>query len=212
MRILRDKSEFNDILVVNTKTWGKALILNGELQSTQADQDIYHQALCYDVGQTKAEKVLVLGGGEGATANLIIQKSKDSQVVMVEIDRKVVDICRREMPEMGGNVWTNPRFNLVIGDAYKFVKEFDDKCDAIVSDLSSPTVDGISESMFQKEFYKDVKRILRPGGLFVMQATDRPYLYWSDFKAAFPHSDRWSEWIPSFSVPWYFFGGINGRT
>lgn len=210
MRIFRDKSEFNEILVVNTATWGKALILNGELQSTEKDQDIYHRSLCYGAMQPSARNILVLGGGEGATANLILKSGENKQVVMVEIDQKVVDICKSQIPSMGQNVWTDPRLTLIIGDAYAFVDKFTEQCDVIVSDLSSPTFDGISEQLFQKNFYEKVKKILRPGGLFLMQATDRPHLYWKDFKEAFPRSQQWSEWIPSFGVPWYFFGGANG--
>lgn len=210
MRIFRDKSEFNEILVVNTATWGKALILNGELQSTEKDQEIYHRSLCYGAMQPSARNILVLGGGEGATANLILKSGQNKQVVMVEIDPKVVAVCKSQIPSMGQDVWTDPRFTLIIGDAYAFVDKFTEQCDVIVSDLSSPTADGISEQLFQKNFYEKVKKILRPGGLFLMQATDRPHLYWKDFKEAFPRSQQWSEWIPSFGVPWYFFGGANG--
>lgn len=210
MRVFRDKSEFNEIMIVDTATWGKALILNGELQSTEKDQEIYHLSLCYGAMQPSAKNILVLGGGEGATANLILKSGKDKQVVMVEIDQKVIDICKERIPSMGQNVWDDPRLTLIIGDAYAFVEKFNEQCDVVVSDLSSPTVDGISEDLFSREFYKSVKKVLRPGGLFIMQATDRPHIYWKDFKEAFPRSQQWSEWIPSFGVPWYFFGGING--
>lgn len=211
MRVFRTKSEFNEIMVVDTATWGKALILNGELQSTEKDQEIYHRSLCYGAMQPSARNILVLGGGEGATANLILQSGELKQVVMVEIDQKVVDVCKERIPSMGQNVWNDPRLTLIIGDAYAFVEKFNEQCDVVVSDLSSPTVDGISEDLFSREFYKSVKKVLRPGGLFVMQATDRPHIYWKDFKEAFPRSQQWSEWIPSFGVPWYFFGGVNER-
>lgn len=208
MKLFRDQSEFNEIIIADTRTWGKALILNGELQSTEGDQHIYHEALCSLVNQPGAKNVLILGGGEGATADRILKYAPAKQVIMVEIDQKVVDLCKEHMPSLGNQVWDNSRLHLVIGDAFKFVEETSEVCDAIVSDLSSPIIDGTSERLFYADFYTKVKRILKPRGLFVMQATDQPEKYWSDFKKSFQSAIMWSEWIPSFGTPWYFFGGL----
>lgn len=208
MRLFRDKSEFNEIIIADTKTWGKALILDGELQSTEGDQHIYHEALCSLTNQSGAKNILVLGGGEGATADRILKYGADKQVIMVEIDQKVVDLCKEHMPSLGNKVWEDPRLHLVIGDAFKFVEETTEIYDAVISDLSSPVVDGSSELLFSADFYEKVKKILRPRGLFVMQATGRPELYWSDFKRSFDKAVVWSEWVPSFQIPWYFFGGL----
>lgn len=208
MRLFRDQSEFNEIVVVDTATWGKALILGGELQSTEGDQHLYHEALCSLVNQSAAKHILVLGGGEGATADRILKYAPNKQVVMVEIDQKVVDVCKEQMPSLGNKVWDDPRLHLVIGDAFKFVEDTTEVYDAVISDLSSPVVDGSSEPLFHADFYEKVKKILRPRGLFVMQATGKPDLFWPDFRKSFDKAIMWSEWVPSFGMPWYFFGGL----
>lgn len=209
MKQLRTLSLYNDIIILDTATWGKALILNGELQSTEADQHIYHRALCFNAMQPAAKHVLVLGGGEGSTARMILNSGHDKQVAMVEIDQTVVDVCKRYIPSMGGTVWENPRLHLIIDDAFSFVGNCQERFDAIISDLSSPTPGGISDPLYSAHFYDKVKRLLRPNGIFVMQATWRPERYWKDFKQAFPNAGTWSEWVPSFGVPWHFFGGTN---
>jgi spermidine synthase len=208
MKIFRAKSKFNDIIVLETQTWGKALFLNNELQSTERDQEIYHRALCFNAMQPAARHVLVLGAGEGSTARMILNSGPDKQVAMVEIDQKVIDVCREHIPSMSGTVWDNPRLHLIIDDAFTFVNQCSERFDAVVSDLSSPSPDGISEPLYTKHFYSKVKDILKPGGIFVTQATHRPDRYWKEFKEAFPQSGTWSEWVPSFGVPWHFFGGI----
>lgn len=207
MKQLRSLSRFNDIIILDTATWGKALILNGELQSTEADQEIYHRALCFNAMQPAAKHVLVLGGGEGATARMILNSGQDKQVAMVEIDPEVVSVCRQYIPSMGGTVWDNPRLHLIFDDAFTFVDNCQEKFDAIISDLSSPAPGNTSDPLYSLHFYEKVKRLLRPNGIFVMQATYKPERYVADFKKAFPNAGVWSEWIPSFGVPWYFMGG-----
>ena len=208
MKIIRKQSKYNDIVVLETVTWGKALILNDELQSTERDQHIYHQALCFPAMQPAAKKILVLGAGEGSTARMILQSSPDKQVVMVEIDQMVIDVCREHIPSMGGTVWDNPRLHLIIGDAFTFVEECAEKFDVVVSDLSSPSPDSTSDPLYRDHFYGKVKNILKPNGMFVMQGTHDPKPYMKDFEKSFKKPSCWSEWIPSFGVPWYFIGGV----
>lgn len=207
MKLFRTKSKYNDIIVLETATWGKCLILNGELQSAESDQHLYHKALCFNAMQPMAKNVLVLGAGEGATAKMLLASHPEKKVCMVEIDQKVIDVCKEHIPSMGGTVWENPRLNLVIDDAFLFVDKCTEKFDIVVSDLSSPIIDGSMEEGFTKKFYTKVKSVLRPGGLFIMQATHRPNIYWDDFQSEFVEPGAWSEWIPSFGVPWYFMGG-----
>jgi len=207
-KIFRCQSKFNDIIVVDTASWGKCLILNNELQSAEADQQLYHRALCFSALTQATKHILVLGGGEGSTAKMILNADPDKRVVMVEIDQMVVDVCKEQIPSMGGSVWENPRLKLIIDDAFTFVEQCTEKFDAVISDLSSPTPNSTSDPLYTAHFYSKVRGILKPNGLFVMQATHRPSRYWEDFQSAFPKHNRWSEWIPSFAVPWHFFGGI----
>ena len=205
--IFRCQSKYNDIVIVDTATWGKALILGGELQSTEKDHHIYDRALCFSAMTNSMKHILVLGSGEGSVARMILKSDPDKRVAMVEIDQTVVDVCKKEIPSMGGSIWEHPNLNLIIDDAFAFVDKCSEKFDAVISDLSSPFPGSSSDPLYGPQFYDKVKSILKPKGLFVMQATWKPDRYIKGFQSSFSNVQAWSEWVPSFGVPWYFFGG-----
>ena len=100
--ILAKKTDYQEMRIVETKDYGKALILDGEWQSSVIDEFIYHESLVQPamIEHTSPRQVLILGGGEGTTLREVLRWKSVERLVMVDIDGEVVTQCRQHLPEM----------------------------------------------------------------------------------------------------------------
>ena len=159
--------------MIRTARFGKTLVLDGDTQSSQADERIYHESLVHPAlaALERRQRVLILGGGEGATLREVLRRSDVERCAMVDIDGDVVSLSKHYLPEWSAGAFEDPRADVVIGDALAYLKEGDETFDAIVSDLTEPLADSPSNPLFCEDVFVDVKRRLAPGGVYVLQAS-----------------------------------------
>ncbi|RMG99533.1 MAG: methyltransferase domain-containing protein [Deltaproteobacteria bacterium] len=207
------RTEYQHMMIVETATFGRALILDGKLQSTTADEALYHEPLVHlpAIAHGAPRRVLILGGGEGATAREVLEWKTVEEVVMVDIDGEVVAACREHLPTMHQGAFTDPRLSLVVGDALAYLAKTDARWDLVISDLSEPVESGPSFRLFTKEHFEDVRRVLAPGGVFALQAGSlTPYeihlhgRLFRTLEAVFGHVHSYVSHVPSFLTPWGF--------
>jgi spermidine synthase len=167
------RSQFQDIGIIGTAVFGKMLILDGDTQSSQADERIYHEALVHPAmaGATDRSEVLILGGGEGATLREVLRYPDVRRATMVDIDGEVVELSKMYLAEWSGGAFTEPRARVIIGDALKFLAEDKDRYGVIISDLTEPLEDSPSNPLFCDEVFRNIKNRLAPGGIYVLQAS-----------------------------------------
>ena len=138
--------------LIETNTWGKMLFLDGVLQSTTRDEAIYHNALVHplmDVIQSKGI-ILILGGGEGATAREVLRWRAVKHVTMVDYDQELVDFIRRYGPEWSMGAFCDPRLMLQYEDAWDYIMNKAIRYDGVIIDLTDPeVVDDKSFSMIE---------------------------------------------------------------
>jgi spermidine synthase len=157
--------------ILELKEFGRSLVLDDDLQSTEFDEFIYHEAIIHPsmTAHPNPKHVLLLGGGEGYSAREILKYKSVDSVVMVDIDEEVVNLCRRHFSKQNANIFEEARLKLVFADAMEFVKSCRQKFDVIVSDLSSPFEGGPSCELYTVDFYQRIRDILNPGGIICVQ-------------------------------------------
>ena len=167
------RSQFQDIGIIETAVFGKMLILDGDTQSSQADERIYHEALVHPAmaGATDRSEVLILGGGEGATLREVLRHPDVRRATMVDIDGEVVELSKMYLAEWSDGAFTEPRARVIVGDALKFLAEDKDRYGVIISDLTEPLEDSPSNPLFCDEVFRNIKNRLAPGGIYVLQAS-----------------------------------------
>jgi spermidine synthase len=175
--------------------------------------------------------VFIGGGGELATAREVLRHTSIERVVMVDLDAKVVEVCKEYLPEWGGEtVLNDPRFELVVGDAHKYLLETLEIFDVIIMDISDPIEAGPGIMLYTKEMYQHaVTRLNQPHGVFVTQAgtaeaipaaqnaslDSDPSCYtpiYNTLKAAFDCTVPYSSNIPSFGGDWGFVMAFQNPT
>ncbi len=166
------ESEFQSIQVINTPGFGKCLILDGKIQCSEFDEHIYHEILVQPamITHPQPETVFIAGGGEGATLREVLAHNSVKKAVMVDLDKKVVDLCKELLPALSDGAFDDPRTELVHDDAMKYLDETQLKFDVVIIDLPEPLEEGPAYLLYTEEFYKDLLNKLSPDGLMCLQA------------------------------------------
>jgi len=211
--LARAQSAFQDIEIAETRSFGRALFLDGAPQSAEADEFVYHEGLVHPalVAHPAPKRVLIAGGGEGATLREVLRHPSVERAVMVDIDGELVDLCREHLAVMHQGAFDDPRADVVIGDALAYLRESTEQFDAIIIDLTDPSEDGPIGELYSEGFYRLVASRLAPGGIIVLQAyTFGPgRTSWQDSIAAtlgrvFPIVRRYRAEVPFFKDSWAY--------
>jgi spermidine synthase len=167
------QTRFQSVAVLRTPVFGKMLVLDGDTQSSQADEKIYHESLVHPAMAAVDERreVLILGGGEGATLREVLRDPTVARCTMVDIDGEVVDLSKRYLPEWSAGAFDDPRARVIIGDALAFLKNDGEQYGVVISDLTEPLADSPSFPLFNGDVFRDIKARLAPGGVYVLQAS-----------------------------------------
>ncbi|HHY46622.1 MAG TPA: polyamine aminopropyltransferase [Firmicutes bacterium] len=172
--LAREKTQYQELLVVDTVQYGRLLALDGAIQLTTADEFVYHEMIAHVpmVTHKCPRKVLVIGGGDGGTVREVLKHPAVERVDLVEIDDRVLDICRRFFPETSSSL-SDPRVRVTVGDGVEYVKKVHGEYDVAIVDSSDPVGPGVG--LFAGEFYRDLFACLADDGLVCAQ-TESPFL------------------------------------
>jgi spermidine synthase len=212
-RIYSGRSKFQSVDIINTGSFGVCLVLDGKIQSSEADEFIYHEALVHPAMLThpQPERVFIAGGGEGATLREVLTHKTVKKAVMVDIDEEVVKLCRRFLPSWHQNAFDDPRAELHFADARKYLEESSDKFDVIIIDLADPLEQGPARLLYTREFYQIVKQKLGSTGIMSVQAEPSEWANLDNFTAiantlrnVFSIARPYQVHMPSFLGLWGF--------
>ena len=179
--LFSEQSRYQRVEIIQSADHGRILLNDGVVMLTERDEFIYHEMIAHVplFVHPRAEKVLIVGGGDGGTAREVLRHPSVKRVVMVEIDAVVVEACREFLPEVSTGL-DDARLQLIIDDGIRFAAETDERFDVVIVDSTDP--EGPGTGLFGRPFYADVARILSPQGILVTQA-ESPF-YDSDTQAS----------------------------
>jgi spermidine synthase len=181
--LFSEKTEFQDMVIFENEKFGRVLVLDGVIQTTERDEFIYHEMMVHTpiLAHGDAKRVLIIGGGDGGCLREALRHPGVEKVTMVEIDPTVVELSKQYLPGHSDGAFDHPRTDLVIADGLKYVAESTEQFDVIIVDSTDPI--GPGEVLFTDEFYTDCKARLTDNGIMVTQ-NSVPFLQPSAFKPA----------------------------
>lgn len=175
--LYRGHSQFQDIIVADSKEFGRMLVLDGVFQTSIKDEFMYHESIVHIPMflHPNPKKVLIIGGGDGGAAREAVRHPEVESVTMVDIDGKVIELSKQYFPEIAkAMIEGDPKLTVKVGDGIAFMREAENYYDVIIVDCSDPV--GPGEGLFSYDFYKDTFRALKDDGLFVQQ-TESPFMH-----------------------------------
>ncbi|MBC8157586.1 polyamine aminopropyltransferase [Armatimonadetes bacterium] len=209
-----EQSEFQRIDILRSEEYGKFFTLDGLMMVTEKDEFIYHDMIVHPAMAVNPEikNVLVIGAGDGGTVRELTRYKSIEKIDMVEIDGRVVDLCKEHFPGTSSKL-EDPRVNVVIQDGLKWVLEADrNYYDLIIVDSTDPI--GPGEGLFSTEFYQNCYNILTDNGILINQ-NESPYFdrYAKEMRRAqdkirnvFPIALAYQAHIPTYPSGHWLFG------
>ncbi|MEZ0346652.1 MAG: polyamine aminopropyltransferase [Infirmifilum sp.] len=212
------RTRYQRVTIAKTGSFGLVLFLDGYAQSSEYDEFIYHESLVHPamITHPKPRNVLVVGGGEGATIREVLKHDSVERVVMVDIDQELVELAKKYLTKWHQGAFDDPRVELVFGDGKEYIENAREKYDVVILDLTDPIKNTPGVLLYTKEFYESVKRILKPDGVMVTQATSTRYyihafaIIGNTIRTVFPYVGLYKVFVPTFYSEWGFaMGSLN---
>ncbi|MBS83471.1 MAG: hypothetical protein CMD65_04975 [Gammaproteobacteria bacterium] len=170
-KLAQVRSKFQLIEVYQTKKFGKVLLIDKCFMLTEKDYKYYHEG-CIDILRNKINKktnILIIGGGDFALVKSLSRFDKISSITLVEIDAKVIDICKKFFPQFFKlQSKFKQKLNIVIDDGYNWVKKNKTKFDISIIDCTDPN--HIASKLYSYNFYKYIFQNTKKNGLIIQQA------------------------------------------
>lgn len=162
------------IEVFDTYAYGKILVIDGIVQTSESDEFIYHDSMVHlpMTYHQNPKNVLIIGGGDGGALREVLKHNID-KVTMVEISKSVVDSCKEHIPSIPSGAFENTKAELIIADGKAFIENHKNEFDVIVLDLSDP--EGPAEGLISSGFYKNVSEALKEDGIVSIQSESLTY-------------------------------------
>ncbi|WP_324824563.1 polyamine aminopropyltransferase [Sinanaerobacter sp. ZZT-01] len=167
-QLYSEQSEFQRIDVFESKQFGRFLTLDGYMMLTEKDEFIYHEMIVHVpmAVHPDVKTVLVIGAGDGGVIRELSKYETIKQIDMVEIDEKVVAVCKKYLP-VTACCLEDPRVKIYYQDGLRFIRTKNQEYDLIIVDSTDPF--GPGEGLFTKEFYGNCYKALKEDGIMVNQ-------------------------------------------
>lgn len=166
--LFEKKSAFQKIEIIENDFYGRVLLLDGLVQTTEKDEFFYHEMLVHPAlaCHPKPKKIMIIGGGDGGALCQVLKHAVE-KAWLVEIDQEVIRACEKYLPWLD-KALSDPRAELAVADGFDLIQRTTEKFDVIIVDSSDPV--GPSAILHARDFYQKLKKILHPGGIIVAQS------------------------------------------
>jgi spermidine synthase len=206
-KVIYSKSTPYQRIVITRSNRELRLFLNGNLQFSSADEYRYHEALIHPALQAlpQAKNILILGGGDGLAVREILKYPQVQSINMVDLDPAMTQLFRTNpmLVQLNAHSLLSPKVHITNTDAYRWIRQASLQYDMIIADFPDPSNYSIGK-LYSNAFYKEMYRILKPGGIAVIQSTS-PYIarksYWCiahTLADAGFHTIPYHAYVPSF--------------
>ncbi|RTQ46492.1 polyamine aminopropyltransferase [Hymenobacter gummosus] len=219
-QVIYSKSTPYQRIVLTRNARELRLFLNGNLQFSSLDEYRYHEALVHPAMQAlpQARRVLVLGGGDGLAVRELLKYPRLQSIRLVDLDPGMTELFRRNelLLRLNQRSLLQPKVQVISADAYQWVRQDTARYDLLVIDFPDPSNYSIGK-LYSTAFYRELDKLLAPGGRLVVQSTS-PYLarrsFWCiahTLQAAGFHTIPYHLYVPSFGEWGYVLAGRNAH-
>jgi len=170
--IVQGKTPYQEYLFFESKMHGVCISLDGDIQSCESDEHMYHEALVHPamLAHPNPKRVLIMGGGEGATAREVLAHKSVEKVVMVDIDEMFVALCKEHIPSWGAEAFADERLELLYMDINEYLANSQEKFDVVIGDLIDvDDWDSPAAFLYGEGLYKTLKPLLNSNAIVATQ-------------------------------------------
>lgn len=163
--LFRKRSDFQEVAIARVPDRGEGLFLDALVQFLEIDEFVYHEAFALPplLYHPRPERVLIAGGGDGLALRETLRDPRVEEVVLVEIDRMVIDACREHLPRLHRGSFDDPRSKICVGDALAYLESSPRLFDVVLIDL----LDGYDRPAIEilRRAIGHARKAMRPGAI-----------------------------------------------
>ena len=210
-RVLHEeKSEYQEILVLESPHFGKLLVLDGVVQLDERYEFMYHEFIAHVplYAHPDPQEVLIIGGGDGGTLREVLKHDSVKRAVLVDIDRRVIEVSKEFFPTLSSG-FDDPRAIVINEDGYKYIQECEGEFDVVIVDSTDPV--GFAHVLTTEDFFRFVNRALKEEGIFTAQTESLHYhlemvvRIQKTLKKVFPVVDLYTSVVPIYAGYWWTY-------
>lgn len=209
-KILSKKTPYQKLEILDTYQYGKVLVLDGIIQTTEKDEFFYHEMMVHVplLYHKNPKKILIIGAGDGGVLEEVL-KHPVKEAWMVELDKEVIEVSKKYLRSICKNAFEDKRSKVFIEDGLKFIKKFKDYFDVVIIDLTDPS--GPSKLLYSPKFYRDVSLALKKDGIVLTQSGAFPTMVTGirfikkNLEKVFPFVKMHLGVVPAYGVGLYSF-------
>ena len=204
--VAEQTSDFQKIKIFDTVANGRVMVLDDIVQITTRDESAYAEMLTHLplLEHGKAERVMIVGGGDLSIADEALKHKALKEVVLVDIDGQVIELCRQHFGSINAKAFKDKRLKIEVADAFEYLgrPESKGRFDLIIADRPDPV--GPGKALFGDNFYQRVRGALRRGGFATFQTGVPFYQPWEitdalkELKRYFPQSGLYLTVVPTY--------------
>ncbi len=204
--LVDEKSQYQHIKIFDTVANGRVMTLDDIVQITTRDESAYAEMLTHlpMFEHGKVERVMIVGGGDLSIADEALKHSRVKEVVLVDIDGRVVELCKKHFKMINAKAFKDKRLTIEIADAFEYLgrPESKGRFDLIIADRPDPV--GPGKALFGETFYDRIKHALKAGGFATFQTGVPFYQPWEITEALkelsqfFPQSGLYLTVVPTY--------------
>lgn len=202
------QTDYQKLSIYETAHYGKIFRLDDFNMTSEKDEFIYHEALVHPalLMQNAPSNALIIGGGDGGSAEEILKHPSIKEVILCEIDKDVITMAKQYFNVVHHNVFDNPKLMVIITDGILFLKETKKKFDLITLDLNDPV--GPAEALYSEEFFKSCSKALNAGGVMschvgpILSQTERTVAIINSLMNTFTYVRPYIMYIPLYGTLW----------
>lgn len=209
--ILSEQTAYQKLVLTKHKD-DIRLYIDGNIQFSSTDEYRYHEALIHVpmAAAQKKDRILILGGGDGLAVREILKYPEVKEIVLVDLDSKVVELCRTnsDIMKLNQGALDSPKLKVINQDAYQYLEQNrklgkENLFDVMIVDLPDPNNETLNK-LYTDLFYRLCSLNLTDFGVMAVQSTSPYYAsdaYWcinrtvsNEFSYVYPYHVQ----VPSF--------------
>jgi spermidine synthase len=164
----RRRTPFQLLEVYDTPELGRIFRLDGYNMTSERDEFFYHENLVHPaaVAHPGPRRALVIGGGDGGSAEELLKHSTVELVHMAELDPEVIEIAKAHFGRVHRGAFGDPRLKVTVGDGLAYLRSTAARYDLVALDLTDPV--GPAVELYSPATFALARGALAEGGALVL--------------------------------------------
>lgn len=164
----RRQTPYQLMEVYETPELGRIFRLDGFNMTSERDEFFYHEPLVHPAAfaHPSPRQALVIGGGDGGSAEELLKHPTLTRVHIAELDPDVIAVAKAQFGRVHRGAFDNPRLAVTVGDGLAYLRETSERYDLVAMDLTDPV--GPSMALYSRDTFALAKRAMAEGGALVL--------------------------------------------